>query len=319
LYDLVDVTGTLTPDAGATPVNITVPGQNASFSFDGTSGQQLSVAVTGVVMTPAANTNVFIYKPDGSLLASGTVYSSINQGVIDASTLPSSGTYRVFVDPVGYCTGSFNLALYNAPDVTNTIVLGETKTVTVPVIGQRARVTYNGTAGQTLGLNLTNPTAYINVSVLKPDGSGLTGAVSTPGFVQLPNLPSTGAYTFLVDPQGTATGSVTLTVYENADITGTLEVNGAGITISNNPGQNALLTFQGTAGQQITVRFTNNTVGNIYARLLKPDGSLLSDAFSGAGTFTFGSASLPTTGTYKVSIDPWYVNSGNVTIAVTNP
>jgi hypothetical protein len=319
VYNLVDASGTLTPDAGATPVSLTVPGQNASFTFDGTTGQQLSIAVTGVTTTPGVHTNVYIYKPDGSLLASDLILSSMTQAVFDAITLPTSGTYRVFVDPQGYCTGSLNLAVYNAPNVIDTIALGESKTITVPVIGQKARVSYNGTAGQTIGVNLTNPTASIKVSVLKPDGSPFIGATNAPNFFPMSNLPATGAYTFVVDPQGSATGSVTLSLYENADITGTLVVNGTGMTITNNIGQNALLTFEGTAGQQITVRFTNNTVGNIYGRLLKPDGSMLSDVFSGAGTFTFGAASLPTTGTYKISIDPQWLNAGSVTVSVTNP
>ena len=319
LYNLVDVSGTLTPDAGATPVNITVPGQNASFTFNGTTGQQVSLAVTGVTMSPTTNTSVIIYKPDGSTFVSDTVYSWMNQIVFDAQTLPVSGTYRVFVDPASASTGSLNLALYNAPDVNDAIAIGETKTITVPVVGQRANVIFNGTAGQTVGLNMTNPTMSVQVSVWKPDGSGLIGATSAPGFIQMANLPATGAYTFLVDPQGTATGNLTLTVYDNSLITGTLAVNGSGITITNNPGQNALLTFDGTAGQQVTVHFSGNTVGSIYAQLQKPDGSLLNDAFSGAGSFIIGTVTLPTAGTYKISVDPWDLNAGSVTITVTNP
>jgi hypothetical protein len=318
LYNVVDISGTLTVGT-STPVNITVPGQNASFTFDGTAGQQVSLAVTGVSMTPTTNTNIFIYNPDGSVLASDTVYSWMNQIVIDALSLPSSGTYRVFADPGGASTGTLNLTIYNAPDVTDTIAIGESKTVTLSVPGQRARVTFNATSGQTLGLNMTNPTMSTKVSILKPDGQTLIGQTSTPGFIQMSNLPTSGTYTILVDPQGTATGNLTLTLYDNSLINGTLTVNGSGLTITNNPGQNALLTFDGTAGQQITVHFSNNTVGAIYAQLQKPDGSLLNDAFSGASSFIIGTVTLPTTGTYKISVDPSDLNAGSVTITVTNP
>jgi YD repeat-containing protein len=319
LYDVVDASGTLTPGGPSEAVSIAIPGQHGSFTFDGTAGQQVSLGVTGVSMSPANNTSIVIYKPDGSTLVSDTVYSSMNLIVIDAQTLPVSGTYRVLVDPAFASTGSLNLALYNAPDVNDTIAIGEVKTITVPVVGQRAKVIFNATAGQTLGLHMTNPTMSVKFKVSQPDGSPFIGEGSAPSLVEMTNLPASGAYTILVDPQGTATGNLTLSLYDNSPITGTIVVNGPGMTITNNPAQIALLTFDGVAGQQITVRFTNNSVGGMYAQLLKPDGSMLRDAFSSASNFNISTVTLPTSGTYTISVDPQWSNAGSVTIAVTNP
>jgi hypothetical protein len=200
----------------------------------------------------------------------------------------------------------------------DTIAPGESKTETLTVLGQRAKVTFTGSVGQALSLQMLNPTMSAMVSVWKPDGNALAGWTNTPGLIDLQNLPLAGTYTIIVDSQGTSTGSLTLNLYEAADITGTMTINGSTLNISNNPGQNALLSFEGTAGQQVTVRFTNNAIGNIYARLRKPDGTLLNDVFSGNSTFNIP-GTLPTTGTYTVHIDPQFINAGSISVSVTNP
>src|SRR2546428_5000548 len=46
------------------------PGQNARLTFDGTTGQRLSLAMTGVTLT---SVSVSILKPDGTTLASASL------------------------------------------------------------------------------------------------------------------------------------------------------------------------------------------------------------------------------------------------------
>jgi hypothetical protein len=46
-----------------------------------------------------------------------------------------------------------------------------------------------------------------------------------------------------------------------------LTLNGATVPVTlAAPGQNATLTFSGTAGQSVTVRVTSNTIGNVWWR-----------------------------------------------------
>ena len=50
----------------------------------------------------------------------------------------------------------------------------------------------------------------------------------------------------------------------------------------------------------------------------KPDGTTLTSSNSCAGSFNLAQQTLPTTGTYKVLIDP-QINTGNITVQVTSP
>jgi hypothetical protein len=81
-----------------------------------------------------------------------------------------------------------------------------------------------------------------------------------------------------------------------------------------------VLTFGGTAGQLVTVRITNNTLG-VVVKLLNPNGTTLTSTTSGASAFNLAQKTLGTTGTYSITIDPTptTVNPGNITISVTSP
>src|SRR4029079_10019890 len=91
---------------------------------------------------------------------------------------------------------------------------GPAVTVTTLAPDENARLKFDGQAGQRGSLKLSAVTmscAY--VSILKSDGTPLGGNAYVSifgGFLDTRVLPTTGSYTVLVDPQGTATGSMTL-------------------------------------------------------------------------------------------------------------
>jgi hypothetical protein len=107
LWDLPpDVTGTLTVGGGAVPVTLTTPGQQATLTFSGTQGQQVTVRVTGNTM---GLTLVRLRKPDGSQLTStSSGNSSFN---LFPQTLPTTGTFSVLVDPSTTNVGTLNVAV----------------------------------------------------------------------------------------------------------------------------------------------------------------------------------------------------------------
>jgi hypothetical protein len=328
LYDVpADVSGPITPGGSAVTVTTTVAGQNSQLSFSGSANDRVSLRVTGLNLTGGTYNwaDVSIKKPDGSTLVSATLAAS---GFLDSQILPVTGTYTIVVDPWDTSIGSATLTLYAVPaDVSGTITPGGSAvTVTTTVAGQNGQLSFSGSANQRVslqvsGVNMIGGTYnWVNVSIKRPDGSTLVS--STLGgneFFDTQVLPVAGTYTILVDPFDTSTGNITLTLYDvPADATSTATVGGSAVTVTTTvPGQNATVTFSGSAAQQITVTFTNNSMGTVTAKLLEPDGSQLTSTISSGSSFTLGAAqTLPTTGTYTVSIDASGAATGSLTVAI---
>jgi len=288
--------------------------------FDGMVGQRVSLQMTNVTFGWAS---VSILKPDQSnLVVTGT---GTEGNFIDSITLPTTGTYTIFVDPQSNLTGSLTLTLYDIPsDFTTTITPGGAPvTVTTTVPGQNGRVTFDGTANQKISLQMTSVTfGWASVSILKPDQSNLvvTGTGTGGNFIDSITLPTTGTYTIFVDPQSNLTGSMTLTLYDVVDVTGTVSIGGPFLPVSiTTPGQRAILTFAGTASQQVTVRITDNTIPWMTVQLNKPDGTPLTESSSGSASFNLATQTLPSTDTYSIVVDPQSMNLGNLSVSVTNP
>jgi hypothetical protein len=118
--------------------------------------------------------------------------------------------------------GALGLRAATAATSSYAIVAGGAPlTVAVSVPGDEAAVVFDGAAGQRVSLKLSSVTigasgcCSTRLSILKPDGSALvfpTNVGTTGGFLDTTTLSVSGAYTILVDPQGSATGSITLTL-----------------------------------------------------------------------------------------------------------
>ena len=312
-----ELTGTITPGGAAVPIAISRVGQNARYTFVGTSGQTISLGLTSVSIT---NLNVSILKPDGSTLVAPAPFGP-GGGAIDSQVLSASGTYAILIDPALTYTGSATLTLYNTLDVTGTITIdGATVTPTLTVPGQRARYTFTGTAGQWVNLGLTAVTiSSSTVSLLKPDGTTLvSNSISTSGGSLDPTtaLPTTGTYTIVVDPSGLATGNMTLTL--TSPLTGTITLDGAAVPLSlTKAGQTARYTFSGTSGQWLSLGLTSVTISSSTVTFLKPDGTTLASTTIGtSGGGLEPPSTLPTTGTYTIVVDPAGTNTGTITLTL---
>ena len=172
----VDVNGSIV--AGGDPVTVTIPSdENALITFTGTANQRVSLALSGVSIWMGW---VSIRKPDGSDLVWPTVFFTGGK-FIDTVTLPTTGTYTIFVDPYSSYSGSVTLALFSVPaDAGGPITAGgDAASATIGTPGQNARFTFSGTQGQRVsvkatGSNMRAQGAY--VSLLKPDGSPLASS-----------------------------------------------------------------------------------------------------------------------------------------------
>jgi hypothetical protein len=329
LYDLPsDATAPITPGGAAVSVTTTVPGQNAKLTFSGTAGARVSVSVG----PSCCSVKVSMTKPDGTSLVSATSFGTTG-GFIDTKSLPTTGTYTIVVDPQAAVVGSVTVRLYDVPtDSAGSITPGGAPvTVTTTVPGQNAKLTFAGTAGRRISLTLsgvtigTSTTSSLKVSITKPDGTVLLAATSlgtNGGFIDTKSLATTGTYTILVDPQLTATGSATLQLHDvPADTAGSITPGGAPVTVTTTvPGQNAKLTFAGTAGRRISLTLSGVTIGtsttsSVKLSITRPDGSALIGATTlGTNGAYFDVKSLSLSGIYTILVDPQGTATGSATL-----
>lgn len=219
LYDVpADATGSITAGGSAVTTSTSTPGQNASRTFSGTSGQRISLRGTNGTYTGTAfvcDVNVTILNPNGTVLAPATCMEG--SGFADVRTLGTTGTYTIQTDPYLAATGSLTLQLYDVPaDPTSSLTLnGAATTLTTTTPGQNATWTFSGTSGQQATVHVgTSSIGWVTVSLLKPDGTTLTSQLGFFGGWNLSTqtLPTTGTYTIKVDPDGTGTGSIAISV-----------------------------------------------------------------------------------------------------------
>jgi YD repeat-containing protein len=107
LATVPDNTGTTTIGTPTT-ITTTVIGENATRTFTGTAGQQLTLAVSDNTYT-SNGVDITIRQPSGSSVASLFAFGST--AFRDVFTLPVTGTYTVDVDPRSQQTGGLTFLL----------------------------------------------------------------------------------------------------------------------------------------------------------------------------------------------------------------
>jgi YD repeat-containing protein len=326
----------------STTVSINNPGQNALFQFQASAGDKVIIRTldnTSSGSVSLKHLNSLGYEQP--IIGSSSYLSAVEPAIhADGTTLTYTGTYDLEINPTGLNTGPVTVEIWKVPpDQTLGITLNQSKLLNFPTIetaqcgntfceisvrGRNYWLEFNGTAGQRLSLHVTNNTVGSTyISMNKPDGTYLMGRTNFTGssyFVEPAILPVNGTYKIFVDPSGTNTGQMTLTLYDAPDITGAITVGGPAVTVTPNvPGQSTALTFSGAAGQQVTVRITGNTLSTIYVTLRKPDGTDMTTVGSSGSSFNLSTQTLPVTGTYTVYVDPTAATMGSANINITNP
>ena len=327
----VEVTGRMA--IGETrAVTITQANKIGLIVFSGSAGQRVSLNVSfGAGLYPGACNTVSIRNPDGSQLLSqlecGSSYFS------DVRVLPATGVYTITMDPGGSTVGTATLTLYNVPpDATASLVAaGSPVTVTTTTPGQNAQVSFSGTAGQRVSLKVSfgaglYPGACNTVSIRNPDGTQFLSQLDCGAtyFSDARVLPATGVYVITVNPGGTTFGSATLTLYNvPPDVTASIVPGGSPVTVTTTtPGQNAILTFAGSAGQSVSLKVSFGA-GMLdtcnYISIQNPDGTpLLSQTTACGSVYSSAVLVLPATGAYTVTVNPGNLNVGSTTLTLYN-
>ena len=317
------VRSSLSITPGGPPVTVTsTAGEAIPLKFNGTAGERVSVALTNVSILISQDS---IVSPSGASLAS--TYIGTGGGIIDATTLPTTGAYTINVAPFASSTGSMTVQLSDvvADATASATPGGPAVPISTTTPGQNARVTFNGSANERISMNITNATfSFAFLSILKPDGSTLgSNRIIGPGdtFFDTTTLPSTGAYTLFIDPNGVTTGSATVQIYDvPPDAGGPITLGGGPVNVSTTvPGQNGRLTFSATAGQRVSMAISNVSFASATAQLLDPSGNPVGGSvLFGTGGGFVDTRTLPSTGTYALTIDPPNTTTGAATFTLYN-
>jgi hypothetical protein len=129
----------------------------------------------------------------------------------------AGGGFKVIFDPQGANTGTATFKLWTVPaDVTGTLTPGS-NSVTLGTPGQNARLTFSGAAGQTATISFSSGTIsgawaklYGTNGTTQLESAFWDPSVSNSSVTEV--LPATGTYTFLLDPVGDKTGSMTFSL-----------------------------------------------------------------------------------------------------------
>ena len=326
LKDTPDITGqTITPSAegGSATSTTKLPGQLELITFSGTSGQRLVLSSE----ESAFEGQLRLYNPSGGQVTSDTIGKGVKR-MLGPLTLSSTGTYTIHIDPNGEQTGSVKLTAFIVEDITGSITpteggVKQKAATTIP--GQAVRYSVKIAAGQKISLKTTesNFSGKYEIDWLDPSGKlyadgGWWSGKEADWFWKPTTFTNAGTYTLLVDPEGSGTGSVMLTLWDCPDLTGqtiTPSTEGGSVTSTiKAAGQRELITFSGNASQLITLKAQESSIASGTMSILKPDGSLLSGSeFSfSSGSSAKREVTLPTTGTYTAIVDPTSDNVGSV-------
>jgi YD repeat-containing protein len=190
------------------PTTVSIPnGSNGGIGlllFDGLEGQSISVYSSG----NSGGYFFSILEPNYTPLPRGALGCQANC-FIDSIRLPRSGTYTVMVEDGATFT------LWITTPYTAAIPTNGTGFNLNLLPGQSARLSFNGVAGQSAAVQVSNNVVNnsVSLSLLNPDGSTLdsvTAGNTSFGFTN--TLAQTGPHTIVIDPGSSASGSVTVTL-----------------------------------------------------------------------------------------------------------
>jgi large repetitive protein len=291
-----------------TPIDVRIArrGQKVRLRFAGQAGEALALQLAAQATVPAGRTVAYrIYRPDGTAL--GTV-STAAYGSLDLR-LPADGTYQILVDPPYGETISARMTLASGARPSFGDVPVDVQTA---LGGQPAYATFQAISGQRLSVGIhdlvLSSGTSVAVTVSRPDGTSAGTATCMQANqgckVNLP-VAMDGTYSVAVVPQA-AGQTMTFKLSVSEDLTGVLLPDQPLDLVIPRRGQNARLTFNGQAGQVLSLQIAGQTTvpatRTVHYRVYKPDGALLTSTSTTAAE-ALRLAALPADGAYSVLVD----------------
>jgi RHS repeat-associated protein len=269
-------------------------------------GNDLALNQVRPEMTSASSTALKFKVPTGTL-----------GGHVSVATAGGSSTGPdLFIPPNGLATSKVGW--------TGRTSLGESKTVGFAGAEKVSLLVFDGTAGRRVLLSFSESTVTSGtVSIWGPSGVQVASSSfskSEGGFLEeTAPLPSTGTYTVMLMPSGTAAGSVKVTSYDFpavlASLTPAATAEGTTQHVATSfAGQAAHYAVTIAAGEKVALKTNNSNFTAGYAlKWLKPNGeTLYSTNFGAKENWFWDSKTFATAGTYTLVLDPTGAATGSV-------
>ncbi|WUW19284.1 polymorphic toxin-type HINT domain-containing protein [Streptomyces sp. NBC_01463] len=197
-------------------------------------------------------------------------------------------------------------------------------TVAVTTPGNKARVLFDGDAGQDISFGLSRSTfnSTVTVRLLDPQGVQVDGTSipATGGDWDVRDLPLGGRYSLDIEPGASNIGSATVTVSTTTG--GSLDFIAPALqTPITRPGQDGRWSFTGSMGQSLSIGFASSGFTKaLAARLYGPDGKQIVQADTNiqagsAGSFDIDA--LTQSGEYVLIVDPDFAGTGTVSVTAS--
>lgn len=322
-------TGTIavtTPSGNATSsssFSVTASSAPTISSFSPTSGvSATSVTVSGTNFDTTANRNRLVLNATPTVVGTASATSL-------ATNVPASATSgKVSVTTLNgtaVSTSDFIVAPppYSVSDIALTDRMtagGSAKVVTISTANKIGLILFDAVAGQRVSLKIsTGVLSGITLFNYNHQILGTASAGPVEAFIDTVQVPVTATYTILVDPIGTNTGSVTLTLYDvPADVTYSVTptTGGAAQTVTTTvAGQNGRVSFTGTVGQRVSVKVGPGPAGTVY--VMGPDrAQIASIGINPALNAFIDTQTLALAGTYSILVDYSTKNTGSTTLTL---
>jgi YD repeat-containing protein len=319
------VIGFVPSDGAATPA-FAADGvdQNVYFTFDANRGDNLELTLSKIDVTGASSNSlyIYVYTANGAQIGFRQCYKT-NPAASCRLALWNMmpGTYSVTVTPYGGGVAHFSAMV--KPDVMGPELQTGIPAAVTLAAGEVHRLTFHGSAGDTVALRLSGATTTpsgqpVSVDIYRPD----TGAIgqsrythvetSTASTLNLTDLPATGTYTVVAYTAFGEPGGAQLML--SPGVSGSVPIGGSTVSTfaASQTGQNAYLTFNADRGDNLELTLDDIDVqgadmNGVHVDISNPSGTQIAGDYCysfkpGAGC-RFALWNLAP-GTYSVTVAP---------------
>jgi large repetitive protein len=201
-------------DGTATSFDTTAAGQSRTFTFSGTAGGSVSIALSDIVASPSTSPVQYwfaVFRPDGQNVWTNGCWSS--SAACDVMHLRDmlAGTYRIEITTAATHTLSGTLTLTQA--LTGTLTSGVPTNVSLPLLGQTMMLGMTLSSAQPVSVTGTSISTTpagrpMQIYVFNPAGSLIASNSGTAGISVNMGTLQAGAYKVWIVPQYPSTSSL---------------------------------------------------------------------------------------------------------------